>query len=155
MRGRKPIPTVLKIMRGNPGHRPLNAQEPIYPSAVPKPPKHLGIEARKEWRRITRLLNSVGLIAEVDLVTLTGYCTAWGRLVDAESKIIQYGVVLQGDKGFYQSPYLSIANKALVLLMKYSALFGFDPSSRVRLNAPGGGEEKAGPLQGILKRVHG
>ncbi len=28
MRGRKPKPTALKLVSGNPGHRPLNTREP-------------------------------------------------------------------------------------------------------------------------------
>ena len=32
MRGRKPTPTDIKVLRGNPGHRPLNADEPQLPT---------------------------------------------------------------------------------------------------------------------------
>ena len=32
MRGRKPTPTDLKVLRGNPGHRPLNVDEPQLPA---------------------------------------------------------------------------------------------------------------------------
>ena len=32
MRGRKPKPTVLKLLDGNPGKRPLNDREPAAPS---------------------------------------------------------------------------------------------------------------------------
>lgn len=30
-RGRKPKPTALKLLEGNPGKRPINANEPIPP----------------------------------------------------------------------------------------------------------------------------
>ena len=37
MRGRKPTPTFLKLVTGNPGHRPINTDEPIVPPALPDP----------------------------------------------------------------------------------------------------------------------
>ena len=38
MRGRKPTPTHLKLVRGNPGKRPLNASEPKPQLTLPSPP---------------------------------------------------------------------------------------------------------------------
>ena len=35
MRGRKPVPTALKKLRGNPGKRPLNDAEPKPDVVVP------------------------------------------------------------------------------------------------------------------------
>ncbi len=46
MRGRKPKPTRLKLIEGNPGRRPINGQEP-------KPPGSLGVRA-KPWGRSQR-----------------------------------------------------------------------------------------------------
>ena len=33
-RGRKPKPTALKVLEGNPGKRPLNDREPVPPKAT-------------------------------------------------------------------------------------------------------------------------
>ena len=41
MRGRPPVPTNIKILMGNPGHRPLNNQEPQLPIEAPECPDWL------------------------------------------------------------------------------------------------------------------
>ena len=48
--GRKPKPTALKRLEGNPGKRPLNALEPVPPTVPLQCPRHLLPEAKKEWR---------------------------------------------------------------------------------------------------------
>ena len=41
MRGRKPSPTHLKLVKGNPGKRPLNVSEPEPEAVLPCPPAEL------------------------------------------------------------------------------------------------------------------
>ena len=53
IRGRKPIPTVLKRRAGNPGKRPLNENEPEPEPGAPEPPSHLNAEAREVWDWLT------------------------------------------------------------------------------------------------------
>ena len=48
-RGRKPKPTAIKVLEGNPGKRPLNEHEPAPPKANIKCPTWLLPEAKKEW----------------------------------------------------------------------------------------------------------
>ena len=57
-RGRKPKPTALKVLEGNPGKRPLNDHEPIPPKGELKcpswllpEPKRNGSAWRPHWRR--------------------------------------------------------------------------------------------------------
>ena len=52
MRGRRPKPTRLKMLTGNPGKRPLNGNEPRPAPAVPDCPAELGPLARTEWNRL-------------------------------------------------------------------------------------------------------
>jgi len=54
MRGRRPIPTHLKVLRGNTGHRalPENEPEPAAPVDVPDAPAFLQGYACDEWYRI-------------------------------------------------------------------------------------------------------
>src|SRR5687768_11007374 len=113
--GRKPTPTNLKLLKGNPGKRPLNEAEPMPAPAIPKPPDHVTGEARKEWFRISKQLHELGLLTEIDRAALAAYCIAWGRWVEAEQNLAKYGTVIKSpDKGWLvQSPYLSIANRAM------------------------------------------
>jgi len=135
-RGRKPTPTRLKLLLGNPGGRPLNALEPRPAAAVPARPPHLAGEAAAEWDRITRELAALGLVTEVDRAALAAYCTCWARWVKAEETISRSGEVLKGENGVYQNPWLAIANRCLELLHKFGAEFGLTPSSRTRVRAP-------------------
>ena len=57
-RGRKPLPTALKLLEGDrgKGRRPLNQSEPIPPKATIRCPSWLLPEAKKEWKRLAPAL---------------------------------------------------------------------------------------------------
>lgn len=147
MVGRKPVPTALKLLRGNPGKRRLNELEPRPEAAVPRCPAFLDGEARKEWRRLSRRLAGLGLLTEIDRGQLAAYCEAWGRYVDAVERVRKTGLIIhvggERDKetgnvsgGFWQqSPFVGVLNKALEQLRTMAAEFGMTPSSRTRIHA--------------------
>lgn len=84
-RGPLPKPTALKLIAGNPGKRSLNLADGVNPRVeIPTPPKHLSPTARKEWRRITPILEELGLISGLDVAALTLYCESYARLVDLQ-----------------------------------------------------------------------
>ena len=72
MRGRKPKPTALKLIEGNPGKRAINGQEPMPPASLPDCPQHLTTEARAEWQRLAEILNGIGLLTQVDRAAMAG-----------------------------------------------------------------------------------
>ena len=133
-RGRKPKPTALKIAQGNPGKRKINGQGPKPPASLPDCPAHLSTEAKLEWDRIAVSLNKVGLLTQVDRTTMAGYCQCYGRWVEAEQKLADTPLILRTPAGYIQqSPWLSISNKQLELMVKYMAELGLTPASRSRL----------------------
>ena len=79
MKGRKPKPTQIKIVSGNPGKRPLQKHEPMPPRELPRPPAIIQGAARKEWRRIGRLLYDAGLLTKIDSYALAAYCQTYAR----------------------------------------------------------------------------
>src|SRR5687768_11179819 len=82
MRGRKPLPSNVVRLRGNPGKRRLNDAEPRPPSRAPACPACLGEEARKEWKRLSEELAELRLLTGLDRGMLAAYCqahTLWGR----------------------------------------------------------------------------
>jgi len=137
MKGRKPKPTKLKMLAGNPGKRRLNEHEPRPRRCIPRRPDHLCGEAEKEWRRVTQELEELGLLSALDRAPLAAYCLAWGRWVEAERKVAELGPVLKAEAtgGLYQNPWLAVANKAHEQMLKAAALFGMDPSNRGRIQA--------------------
>jgi hypothetical protein len=83
----------VHLLRGNPSKKSAaQLRDAISPDVeIPTCPRHLGAEARKEWKRISVELEKLGLIAQIDRAALSMYCTAWGRHVDAENKIRERG----------------------------------------------------------------
>ena len=134
--GRRPAPTKLKLLSGNPGKRRLNEREPEPASRLPEPPDHLSDEAKREWDRVGALLLVVGLVSELDRAALAAYCQAWARWVEAEEALRQYGVVIKSPSGFpMQSPFLAVANKALEQMRWTLVEFGLTPASRTKVHA--------------------
>jgi P27 family predicted phage terminase small subunit len=85
-RGPLPKPAALKLLEGNAGKRSLNLAEGVNPRVeIPSFPKHLGVEARKEWKRVTPILEELGLISGLDRAALALYCQAVGRLTELET----------------------------------------------------------------------
>ena len=111
--GRKPQPTALKVLKGNPGRRPLNEAEPKPEVFLPRPPSHLSPVARREWRRAGAFLVEMGLMTNLDVAALAGYSVAYARWSDAEKALRKYGLMVKDADGLpMQSPYLAVANKA-------------------------------------------
>ena len=134
--GRRPLPTLLKAQKGTLRVDRQNGDEPQPKAEVPRCPEHLQGDAKKEWRRMSRDLVKMGLLARIDRGALALYCQAWGRWVDAEQALVKYGVIVKSPNGFpVQSPYLSIANKAMAQMRMLLTEFGMSPSSRARVHA--------------------
>jgi P27 family predicted phage terminase small subunit len=134
MRGRRPKPTTLKLLQGNPGRRPINADEPSFPALESECPAHLGTMAAAEWTRMKELFKEQNIFTEADRAALAAYCLAWGRWVEAENQVRQSGMLVKSPSGYpMQNPWLSIANKAMEQMNRLTPEFGFTPSSRSKI----------------------
>jgi P27 family predicted phage terminase small subunit len=137
MRGRKPKPTRLKALTGNPGKRPLNDTEPRPEIAVPDCPPELGPVARREWDRLVGELASLRLLTNLDRAALAAYCGAYAMWAEATEAIQKYGTMVKSPSGYpIQSPYVSIANRQAEIMMRIASEFGFTPASRSRIATP-------------------
>ena len=154
MGGRRPKPTVLKKLAGNPGKRPLNKNEPQPKSSIPDCPKFLAKEAVLEWKRITVELSVLGVVTQIDRAALAAYCQVWARWAKAEDRLNQEGEFVQTKKGNeIQNPYLAIANKCLKQMREYLVEFGMTPSSRSRIS--GAPKKRSDERTETLKRLLG
>ena len=143
-RGRKPKPTALKILEGNPGKRPINENEPIPPKGTVKCPTWLEPEAKKEWKRLAPSLEAMGVLTQVDLTAFAGYCQAYARWKEAEEFITQHGTIVRTSSGYWQQvPQVSIAQTYLKIMNRFAEQFGLTPSSRSRIIASDGGPANA------------
>ena len=141
MRGRKPKPTLLRAIEGNPGKRALNDREPQAPEGMPDCPEHLDDVARAEWFRTAGVLQQMGLLTQADRAALAAYCVLYSRWVAAEEQVKKLGTIVKSPhKGFpMKSPYLTVADQALEAMRKFMVEFGLTPSSRSRIRVPDGG----------------
>lgn len=150
MQGRKPSPTVLKLITGNPGKRALPANEPQLKAIRPKAPRHLSQSAKKQWQVVARQLADAKVLTALDTHALALYCEAYERYQQANEQIRKFGVVVKAPSGFpVQSPFLAIANKALEQMTKLMTEFGMTPSSRTRVSTAGNADED--PMEAFLR----
>ena len=141
MRGRRPKPTRLKLLTGNPGRRPLNANEPKPEPVVPECPVELGPVARREWDRLAAELAPLRILTNLDRAALAAYCGAYGMWAEATEAIQKFGTMVKSPTGYpVQSPYVSIANRQAEIMMRIASEFGFTPASRSRISTPSANE---------------
>ncbi len=141
MRGRKPRPTLLKLLDGNPGKRAINGREPTPPKELPDCPDWLDVTAKGEWERMSGVLSEMGLLTSADRSALAAYCVSYSRWVQAEQQVQKFGTIVKSpEKNFpMKSPYLTVADQALESMRKLMVEFGLTPSSRSRIKVPDGG----------------
>jgi len=142
MRGRKPKPTHLKLVDGNPGRRPITADGFRPEACIPDPPEHLKGEALSEWQRVTAVLHRSRMISDADRGPLAMLCTLWDRYVTAEQMIEKareqapgsMGLFVKSPNGFpIQSPWLAVSNRAIEQYKGMCAEFGLTPAARTRI----------------------
>ncbi|WP_366923864.1 phage terminase small subunit P27 family [Metallumcola ferriviriculae] len=133
-RGRKPKPTAIKELEGNPGKRELNQNEPKPEKKAPRCPTWLEPDAKKEWRRMAKQLEQLGILSEVDMAAFAGYCQAYARWKEAEEFITKHGTIVKTPSGYWQQvPQVSIAQTYLKIMNRFCEQFGLTPSARSRL----------------------
>jgi P27 family predicted phage terminase small subunit len=154
-RGPLPKPAALKALEGNPGKRALDLSAGVNPRVeVPSVPRHLGKEARKEWLRITPLLEELGLISGLDRSALALYCQAAGRLAELELAFAGQIKRLEAEKSLdyvdavYQASYsvtpsgyaqqsviVQLITRHREMVHRYLMHFGLSPAARGRVQA--------------------
>lgn len=151
-RGPLPKPAALKLLEGNPGKRALDLSEGVNPPvAVPSAPRHLSPEGRKEWKRITPLLEELGLISGLDRAALGLYCQSCGRLAELETAFNSKVALLVDGGADYadavyqvshsvtpsgyaqQSVLVQLIRQARHEVHRYLMHFGLSPAARARV----------------------
>lgn len=150
MAGRRPKPTRLKVVTGNPGKRKLNDQEPKPPREVPSPPEHLTDLGKVAWVRVSQILDSMGVLTIADTLALERLCSLYAQILRLEERIRS-----EGDTYMAQTQtggVLKKANPAVAMLADadrrfkgYLIEFGLTPAARTKVKVDGG-EEKEDPL---------
>jgi P27 family predicted phage terminase small subunit len=154
VKGRKPIPTALHRLHGNPSRLRLPDKDSEVESSVkvPRPPTWLKGEARREWFVIAPKLHAAGLLTNLDLRALAGYCVNFAQWLEAVGEIQRSGTVILGGKrkdAPVQNPYVRIAREAHQAWSRALIEFGMTPSSRTRVKVVK--QETVDPFDEFLK----
>lgn len=127
MRGRKPTPTHLKILRGNPGKRPLPKNE-IQPGGDVVMPRFLKGRAAKVWGEYAPELIRLKVLTSIDVHTFAIWCA-----LTAE---------------FERDPAGMVAAK-ISQMRGIAASFGMEASARARMGV-GGKDSAVDPFADFL-----
>ncbi len=151
-RGRKPKPTALKLLEGNPGKRPLNAKEPKPEKKAPRCLPWLEPEAKKEWKRMSKTLETMGVLTQVDGAAFAGYCQAYARWKEAEEFLSKHGTIFKTPSGYIQQvPQVSIAQTYLKVMKDFCSEFGLTPAARTRIQIDAEAGDIGDPMDDILR----
>jgi P27 family predicted phage terminase small subunit len=150
MRGRKPIPTALKLITGNPGKRAINAHEPEPRSDLTQAPDWLTDRQRATWTDVIGLAPP-GLLKDIDASVFTVWVVAYDLYQEASDKVSRTGMLIKAPNTGVpmQSPYLAIVNKQAQIMMKAAAEMGFTPASRSRVSVKQTGSKAGDPWSAI------
>lgn len=139
-RGPKHTPTVLKLLRGNPGQRPINLDEPQPdPLEVDCPAELVDLMARAEWTRAIVPAIGIGQITSADRTLAIAHCELWATWQSQLTEAARHPHVVATGKHKYPlpNPARVMANKTLHLLATVDEKLGFSPTSRCKVQVKG------------------
>jgi P27 family predicted phage terminase small subunit len=86
---------------------------------------------------VNGIVSSTSLPRNLDRGALAAYCGAYAMWAEATEAIQKYGSMVKSPSGYpVQSPYVSIANRQVEIMMRIASEFGFTPASRSRISTP-------------------
>ena len=156
MAGRKPKPTKLHVIHGNPSRKKLNTNEPEpAPVKNPSPPKHLDAIAAYLWRMLCVELESLGILGRIDLKALERYCECYSTWRDAQKMRSERGVVVEKKQvvdgveivvDVKTAPWVTVAAKMSAEMRAIETATGMGGAAnraRVKVNDPKDGKSAA------------
>jgi P27 family predicted phage terminase small subunit len=134
----KPRPAALKLIEGRGNGRDSGGrvvpEAPKFKRLPPAAPEWLPHAAKAEWDRVVPELARLDLTKPADRASLTAYCLAWDRLVQAQALINKEGVLGVNSQGVVRHPAVAVAEAASKELRSWAAEFGLTPSAEARLS---------------------
>jgi phage terminase small subunit len=133
VRGRLPTPTADKLLRGNPGHRPLNSCEPDAEplTKLPTAPRYLRRAARKLYRVKGLQLIQRRILTNLDMELLARWAYWEDFRITASRKQNLDRLGTSSETNLLNA--ISMASKALKGI---EAELGMGPASRSRIKIP-------------------
>lgn len=145
MPGRKPVPTELAALHGNPRKRAKSTLVAPEIPLIAEPPDWLTPAQREGWDYALRNAPA-GLLKRIDRGILTAWIVAEDLHRQASEAQAQNSLLVKSPKTGtpMQSPYLAIVNRQALIMLRSAAELGFSPTSRPRAYA-----RAADPVEGF------
>lgn len=143
-RGPKPMPTALRVIEGNRGHRGMSPMEPKPQTDRPDAPPWLQPYALELWNRVIDELYMTGMLTLLDAETLGTVCECFGRYRLCVENVNRWekanpntgGIIVKTKNGNpIQNPLFGQLNTLRREWLKAAAEFGLSPSSRTQIDA--------------------
>lgn len=148
--GRKPKPTALRLIEGNPGKRPM-VEASVDFGPLGEPPADLAGAALDKWHEMSRTWGLVATAADRPL--MAEYCRLEVERLEAMEVLkTESPVSFTGGGAPIQSPWKVILNSTRDRMFKIAVEFGGSPASRSRVSAPVGGKAKT-KFSGLIKEA--
>jgi P27 family predicted phage terminase small subunit len=148
MKGRKPVPSAIKKLRGNPGKRALNTREPAPVAGRPTKPTGLTATASGLWDHFSELFAGMGVLTVADgpgLALLVDAFEEWhGHRETVAEEGPFYECKTEGG-GLMVRAHPAVAARADAWKRAKAMLveFGGTPSARARIHTEGQDEESS------------
>jgi P27 family predicted phage terminase small subunit len=144
MRGRKPVPSVLRELHGNPRKVAMPKFEPKPDGDLSDAPEWLSEGQRRSWT-YALAHSPIGLLKQIDRGALLAFVVAEDLHQQAATAQSKVGLLVRvktkatagkDDPGIpTASPYINIINQQAKIMLKAASELGFTPVSRPRIGA--------------------
>ena len=133
MTGRKPMPSRLRVLKGNPGKRPINRDEPQPDGELGEPLKHLTQPERIVWKELAQLCYWA---TESDRPAFELLVVNFAKTRKLRKELDKEKSVVRGTRGLVRNPKAYELREAEDRAVRLFSAFGLDPSSRTRIRVP-------------------
>lgn len=145
--GRRPKPTALKVLQGNPGQRKLNEHEPKPPQGAVTQPESLSNTAAIVWDELAPIAIAMGTLTTADVAAFTTLCEleATRRASSAQKDVEGFSPFLVTTSvdsagtehmNIKEHPAIKLERNTAAALRPYYEKFGLEPVGRARIVVP-------------------
>ena len=151
MKGRKPKPSHLKLISGNPGKRTIPANPQPQPMSFDEPPKWVGKYGQEIWNARAPELVELGILTKADRPMFEILCCTWNMFREALEILNRDGLTTVDERGLpRKNPIWTLYNSAAKDFSKLAQEFGITPVSRQRLDVRASGQAH-NPWEDLVK----
>jgi len=131
MRGRKPKPTQLKKLAGNPGHRKLSLDDMRPEVAAPVMPSGATKTMREFYKQHAQPLADLRVVTTADATAFHMMATHFDVALDAARRVRKEGLTRIDVLGrMHKHPLLQVFRDNSKAFLAYAVEFGMTPSAR-------------------------